>query len=117
MKTTNNKPGPKPLQHIPAAFRQINGVDQITTPGQIARLRDYLNTSPNHRAPFVRLGASVPPPGSFNERKPTSTYAVMIDGEVSVIHLIQDPRAAHRWMSNPRRAWNLDKIFATGSVR
>lgn len=117
MKATNKKTGPKPIQYIPEPFRGIDGVEQITTPGQLARLRDYLNTSPSRRAPFVRLGASVPPPGSFSERKPNSTYAVMIDGEVSVIHRVQDPRAAHRWMSNPRRPWNMDKAFASGSVR
>ena len=114
MKATNQKTGPKPIQYIPEPFRHIKGVDQITTPRQLARLRDYLNTSPNRRDPYVRLGASVPPPGRFTDRKPTSIYAVMVDGEVSVIRREQDPRAAHRWMTNERRPWNMDRAFAMG---
>jgi hypothetical protein len=112
MTIQQTKPGPKPIKYIPQPYRHVPGVERITTPRQLARLRDYLNTSPKQRAPFVRLGASVPPPHDLT-RNSTATYAVTVDGEVSVICLERDPRAAERWVSNPRRPWNMDKAFAT----
>lgn len=110
--TTKKKTGPKPIRYIPQPFRHIEGVEQITTPRQLQRLRDYLNKTPSCRPAYVRLGASVPPYGPNNTRKPTATYAVMIDGEVSIILLERDPRAAERWVSNARRAWNMSHDFA-----
>jgi hypothetical protein len=111
---TKQKPGPKsePLAYIPPQFREVQGVEVLTTVTQLQRLQEYLDTPQNERPAFVRLGASVPPPGTSNEaRKPTATYAVDVDGQVRVFKRIQDPRAAHRWMTNPAREWNISASF------
>jgi len=109
---SQKKPGPKPITYIPSQFRQIAGAEHLTTPGQLVRLREYLQTRESDRSPYCRLGASVPPYGPANTRKPTATYAVTVDGVVSIIRLERDPRAAERWVSNARRPWNMSHEFA-----
>jgi hypothetical protein len=109
---TTSKTGPKPITYIPLQFRHIPGAEHLTTPRQLIRLREYLQTRDSERSAYCRLGASVPPYGPENTRKPTATYAVTVDGVVSIIRLERDPRAAERWVSNPRRSWNMSHDFA-----
>lgn len=109
---SKKKSGPKPITYIPSQFRHIPGAEHLTTPGQLVRLREYLRTRDSERAAYCRLGASVPPYGPENTRKPSATYAVTIDGVVSIIRLERDPRAAERWVSNARRPWNMSRDFA-----
>lgn len=111
---TKKKPGPKskPLGYIPPQFRDVQGVEVLTTMSQLQRLQDFVDTPQHERPAFVRLGSSVPPRGTPKEsRRPTATYAVDVDGEISVIKRTQDPRAVHRWMSNPAREWNISASF------
>lgn len=114
--TSKKKTGPKPITYIPAQFRHIPGAEHLTTPGQLIRLREYLQMRNSERAAYCRLGASVPPYGPENTRKPSATYAVTVDGEVSIIRLERDPRAAERWISNARRPWNMSREFAAAEV-
>jgi hypothetical protein len=111
---TEQKPGPKsePLEYIPPQFREVKGVEILTTVAQLQRLQEFLDAPEHERPAFVRLGSSVPPRGTPAEtRRPTATYAVDVDGEVSVIRRMQDPRAVHRWMTNPAREWNIAALF------
>ena len=114
--TSKKKTGPKPIAYIPSQFRNIPGAEHLTTPGQLIRLREYLQTRGPERAAYVRLGASVPQYGPEKTRKPSATYAVAVDSEVSIIRLECDPRAAERWMSNARRPWNLSHRFSATEV-
>lgn len=111
---TKQKPGPKsePLAYIPLQLRDVQGVEVLTTVAQLQRLQEYLDTPDHERPAFIRLGSSVPPRGVSKEtRRPTATYAVDVDGQVRVFKRIQDPRAAHRWMTNPAREWNISASF------
>ena len=111
-----NKPGPKPITYIPPQFCHIEGVDQVTTHRQLRRLREYIQTPAARRAPYVRLGASVPHYGPDNTRRPSATYAVSVDGVVFIIKRSCDPRRAERWFSNSMRPWNLSREFADVEV-
>jgi len=99
--------GPKRLSYLPAQYADIAGADTLTTVRQLTRLADYLSVAPEARAPFVRLGSSVA--ARRGRRKPatSSTYAVDVDGMVSVVHRKDDPRRAYEWMQNERRPWHL----------
>lgn len=111
---SKQKPGPKsePLAYIPPQLREVQGVEALTTVAQLQRLQEYLDTPQHARPAFVRLGSSVPPRGvSKDTRRPTATYAVDVDGKVRVFKRIQDPRAAHRWITNPAREWNISASF------
>jgi len=111
---TKKKPGPKskPLGYIPPQFREVQGVEVLTTIAQLQRLQEFMDTPQHERPAFVRLGSSVPPRGTSKEsRRPTATYAVDVEGEVSVLKRSQDPRAAHRWITNPAREWNISALF------
>lgn len=109
---SKKKTGPKPITYIPAQFQHLPGAEHLATPGQLVRLREYLQTRDSERPAYCRLGASVPQYGPENTRKPTATYAVTVDGVVSIIRLERDPRAAERWVSNARRPWNMSHEFA-----
>jgi hypothetical protein len=109
---SKKKTGPKPITYIPPQFRHIPGAEHLTTHRQLIRLREYLQLRDSERSAYFRLGASVPQYGPENTRKPSATYAVMIDGVVSIIRLEYDPRAAERWVSNARRPWNMSHEFA-----
>lgn len=115
MKPTSKKPGPKPITYIPVPFREIEGIEQVTTFRQLKKLEDYLETPSSERPPCVRLGASVPIYYDGVTRKPTVTYDVMVDGEVSVVKMQSDPRAAHKWFLNPRRPWQLSARFSAST--
>lgn len=115
--TTKKKPGPKPITYIPPQFRHISGAEHLTTYRQLIRLREYIQTHPSKRRSYLRLGASVPQYGPNNVRKPSATYAVTIDGEISIIRVEYDPRSAERWVSNARRPWNISRDFAGMEVR
>jgi len=115
MKTTNKKPGPRPLEYIPLPFRAIEGVEQLTTVRQLENLKAYMETPESERPPCLRIGASVPQYCEYEEKLPTTTYAVTIDGVVSVLKLERDPRSAHKWFMNPRRPWNLSARFAASA--
>ena len=108
-KTTSR--GPRRATYIPQQFREIKGVENVSTRNQLLRLRTYVETPAADRAPYVRLGASVP---NYRERPgalPHSTYAVSVDGIVEVIHLQMDPRRAEMWFSCRERPWNLAAEF------
>ncbi|MEQ8820992.1 MAG: hypothetical protein RLY93_12180 [Sumerlaeia bacterium] len=106
------KPGPARLTAVPASLREIPGIMHLTTHRQLRRLREYLETPPARRAPFVRLGASVPQFALYPEARPSATYAVFFDGRVEVVRRDQDPRQVEKWMANPMRPWNLEAEFA-----
>jgi len=114
--TPSVKRGPKRLDIVPEQFLGISGVKELTTIKQLLRLQEYLAIAQDRRPAYVRLGASVPP-GKYRKTSPTSTYAVDVEGSVSVIRRIGDPRVAHRWVRNERRPWNLcrDARFAQPS--
>ena len=99
--------GPKRVEYIPARLRGITGVEQLTTVRQMTRLLEYLQAGPENRLPFVRLGASVQSKSRSGKPKATSTYAVDVDGQISVIRLNSDPRRSHVWVQCERRPWNL----------
>ena len=117
MKTTTagKKRGPKRLEYIPQPFRHIPGIEEMTTVRQLVKLEEYLATPAEERGHYVRLGASVPQYCEYEEKLPTTTYAVTIDGVVSVLKLERDPRSAHKWFMNPRRPWNLSARFAASA--
>lgn len=100
--------GPRRLEYIPESVRHVEGVEVLTTMQQLTRLKDYLETPPAARAPYIRLGASV---YSYERNgaipPPMATYAVDVDGTVRVFRKNGDPRVLHRWMTRPTRAWNL----------
>ncbi len=113
MRSVKKKTGPKPLGYIPPQFRHIEGIENVTTRHQLVRLREYMATVTSKRAPYIRLGASVPPFSDPNNvRIPSATYAVCVDGEIEVIKRNQDPRAAERWFSCNLRPWNIAREFA-----
>lgn len=101
------KRGPKRIEYIPAALAGIAGAEGLTTVRQLERLLEYLQTPAETRAPFVRLGASVPARKAGKLAAPSATYAVDVDGKVSVIRREGDPRLLHKWATNGRRPWNL----------
>jgi hypothetical protein len=107
-----HKPGPKPITYIPLFFRSVPGVENVTTPRQLARLKDYMETDPYDRLPYVRLGSSVPQYDVETERQPSATYAVSVEGRIEVIRLMRDPRAAEKWVGNAGRPWNMAAAFA-----
>lgn len=115
MRTTKKKPGPKRLEYIPLPFRGIEGVDQLTTVRQLENLKAYLETPESKRPACVRIGASVPQFSEEEPKAPTTTYAVTVDGVVSVVKMECDPRSAHKWFMNPRRPWHLSARFAASS--
>jgi len=104
---SKRKPGPKRLGYIPAQYAAITGIETLTTVRQLTRLADFLSVGAETRPPFVRLGSSVS--ARRGRRKPvaSSTYAVDVDGVVSVVHRRDDPRRVHAWMCNERRPWHL----------
>ena len=116
MESKRSKPGPRPINYIPPQFRDIEGVEQLTTRRQLLRLREYVQTPVVKRAPYVRLGASVPHYGPDNTRRPSATYAVSVDSVVFIIKRSCDPRRAERWFSNSMRPWNLSREFADVEV-
>lgn len=109
---TTRKPGPKPISYIPPFFRSVPGVENVSTPRQLLRLKEFMEAEPEDRAPYIRLGSSVPQYDVETERRPSATYAVSIEGRIEVVRLMKDPRAAHRWMANARRPWNMAAAFA-----
>lgn len=107
-KKARKKRTPSRVEYIPLELRGIPGVEQVTTVRQMKRLLEYCHEPQSDRPAFLRLGSSVhssklPKRG----RKPSATYAVDVDGVVSVMRRIGDPRRMHLWMSNDRRAWNI----------
>lgn len=113
MKTIKKKPGPKRLDYIPLPFRGIDGVNQLTTVRQLENLKTYMEMTKTERPPCLRIGASVPQFDEEGKKKPTTTYAVTVDGEISVVKLQRDPRSAHKWFMNARRPWNLSARYAS----
>jgi hypothetical protein len=116
MKSYQKKPGPKRLDYIPVPFRGIKGADQLTTVRQLENLQDYIETPESERPPCVRIGASVPQYSEETPKVPTTTYAVTVDGIVSVVKMERDPRSAHKWFMNPRRPWHLSARYASTTV-
>jgi hypothetical protein len=110
---TTSKSGPKPITYIPVFFRGIPGIDNVTTPRQLARLKEFMEADPVNRAPYIRLGSSVPQYDIETDRLPSATYAVSIEGRIEVIRLMRDPRAAERWVTNARRPWIMAATFAS----
>lgn len=104
--------GPARLTYIPPQYRNIVGIEKLTTRAQLLRLREYLAVPSNRRAPYLRLGASVPDYRVYPDARASATYAVTYDGIVEIIHRAQDPRAAEHWMSRPHRPWYLSREFA-----
>jgi len=109
--TADKKRGPKRLEYIPQLFRHIAGVEELTTVRQLDKLQEYLATPEEERPPYVRLGASVPQYSERAVKLPSVTYAVTVDGEVSVIYQQKDPRRAEVWFANAARPWNLSARF------
>lgn len=109
VKTTTQKKtrGPKRLSYLPPQYAGIAGADTLTTVRQLTRLADYLSLAQETRPPFVRLGSSVAARRGRGKPVTSSTYAVDVDGTVSVVHRKDDPRRAHEWMQNERRPWHL----------
>lgn len=114
-KQARKKRAPSRIEYIPVDLRGIPGVEQVTTVRQLKRLLEYCHEPQSDRPTFLRLGSSVhssklPKRG----RKPSATYAVDVDGVVSVIRRIGDPRRMHLWMSNDRRPWNISRHLRSG---
>jgi len=114
MKNTTEKPakqkkmrGPKRVEFIPESMRGVAGVEEVTTVKQLVRLQEFVAMAPGERLPFVRLGSSVPAQNGRRELSPSATYAVDVEGRVSVIRKSGDPRRAHIWIQNSLRPWNL----------
>lgn len=110
---TRKKPGPisKPKEVYDKNLAKIKGVEFVTTDRQLVRLSEYYYKSLEEREPCLRLGATTPPkkkPGDTEDkRKAHSTWVVTYpDGNVEIIRLYRDPRAAYRWMMNDQRPWN-----------
>lgn len=104
----SGQPAPRRLEYIPEDLRGIPGVEELTTVRQMKRLLEYCHEAQAVRPPFVRLGASVHSSMLLKRgRQSSATYAVDVNGAVSVLRRIGDPRRIHLWMSNERRAWNL----------
>lgn len=115
-KKARKKRAPSRIEYIPVELRGIPGVEQVTTVRQLRRLLEYCHEPQADRPAFLRLGSSVhssklPKRG----RKPSATYAVDVDGVVSVIRRIGDPRRMHLWMSNDRRSWNISRQLRCGN--
>lgn len=115
-KKARKKRAPSRIEYIPVELRGIPGVEQVTTVRQMKRLLEYCHEPQSDRPPFLRLGSSVHSAKLQKRgRKPSATYAVDVDGVVSVIRRIGDPRRMHLWMSNDSRAWNIARQHRCGN--
>jgi len=106
--------GPARIAYIPPQYRDIEGVEQLTTRAQLLRLREYLAQEAERRTAYFRLGASVPNYRKYPGQRPSATYVVSYDGTVEVIRFDGDPRQAEHWFSRANRPWNLAREFAVG---
>lgn len=116
-KSSKRMRGPRRLQYIPEGLRGIPGVEQLTTVRQMKRLVEFCHEAQATRPAFVRLGSSVHAAERLTRRRRSSaTYAVDVNGAVSVLRRVGDPRRTHLWMSNARRPWNLAYEDRTGFI-
>jgi hypothetical protein len=104
--------GPTRLTYIPSQYREIAGIEKLTTRAQLLRLRDYLEQGVDRRPAYLRLGASVPNYKRYPDQRPSATYVVGYDQTVQIIRFDGDPRQAEHWFSRAERPWNLAREFA-----
>lgn len=100
--------GPRRIEFVPPALRSVPGVEHLTTARQLNRLGDYLNMAPSARPPFIRLGCSVAHGDRRKSNPPNATWAVTVNGAVSVVYQRKDPRSSWKFMTSPERAWNIE---------
>lgn len=101
------KRGPRRLEYLPEKYRNIPGIEHLTTARQLQNLERWLSTPVAHRPVFVKLGCSVSHGEKRHENPPRSTWAAMVNGEPQIIHLVMDPRSAYKWVSCSARPWNI----------
>lgn len=113
------KRGPRRLEYVPQQFRGIPGIESVDTVQQLTKLKKYMEIPEQDRPAYVRIGCSVSHDrGEDGKVIPaTSTWAVTVDGKLSIVKKLGDPRSAHKWMSNEGRAWNTYRKFSAETNR